>query len=106
MTCKDCLHYEACIEMANDCGRRKIKETIASKCEYFTDRSEWMKLPYKPMPLMGDKNPFNTDAYCPTCGEILSGYYGEEPLSVVQCYSCGEIIDTTKLQVKCDDKAH
>lgn len=44
MTCKDCLHYEACIEMANDCGRRKIKETIASKCEYFTDRSEWVHL--------------------------------------------------------------
>lgn len=45
MTCKDCLHYEACIEMANDCGRRKIKETIASKCEYFTARSEWVHLP-------------------------------------------------------------
>lgn len=47
MTCKDCLHYEACIEMANDCGRRKIKETIASKCEYFTTRSEWVNLPCK-----------------------------------------------------------
>lgn len=51
MTCKDCLHYEACIEMANDCGRRKIKETIASKCEYFADRSEWVHLPCK----VGDK---------------------------------------------------
>lgn len=51
MTCKDCLHYEACIAMANDCRRRKIKETIASKCEYFTDRSEWVHLPCK----VGDK---------------------------------------------------
>ena len=47
MTCKDCLHYEACIEMANDCGRRKIKETIASKCEDFTARAEWVHLPCK-----------------------------------------------------------
>ena len=51
MNCRDCLHYEACIEMANDCGRRKIKETIASKCEYFANRSEWVHIPCK----VGDK---------------------------------------------------
>lgn len=104
MKCKDCLHNEVC--EAYSPRDTWATQHCAEGCVCFTDRSEWMKLPYKPMPLMGDKNPFNTDAYCPTCGENLSGYYGEEPLSVVQCYSCGEIIDTTKLQVKCDDKAH
>lgn len=52
--------------------------------------------PCKPIPLMKDKNPFNSDVYCPTCGTNLSGYYGDEPLSVIQCFNCGELLDNTK----------
>ena len=99
MKCYDCLYKPHCSYWDS-----KDFEPDERLC--FSDRSEWMKLPRSPIPLMEDKNPFNTDVYCPTCGENLSGYYGEEPLAVVQCYSCGEIIDTTKLQVGCDDKTH
>lgn len=52
--------------------------------------------PCKPIPLMKDKNPFNSDVYCPTCGTNLSGYYGDEPLSAIQCFNCGELLDNTK----------
>ena len=52
--------------------------------------------PCKPIPLMKDKNPFNSDVYCPTCGTNLSGYYGDEPLSVIQCFNCWELLDNTK----------
>lgn len=37
MTCKDCLHYEACFDY----------EEYASSCKNFTDRSEWVHLPCK-----------------------------------------------------------
>ena len=52
--------------------------------------------PCKPIPLMKDKNPLNSDVYCPNCGTNLSGYYGDEPLSVIQCFNCGELLNNTK----------
>lgn len=41
MTCKDCLHYERCKKL----GIFNV-ETL-SVCEDFTDRSEWVHLPFK-----------------------------------------------------------
>ena len=52
--------------------------------------------PCKPMPVMSDVNPFNSDVYCPFCGANLSGFYGDEPTSTIQCYGCGEFLDNTK----------
>lgn len=53
-------------------------------------------LPYKPRPMLKDRNPHNTDVYCPECGTNLSGYYGDEPLPIVTCFNCGEILDPHK----------
>lgn len=79
MTCKDCLHYEACK------GTYFTFEPIMDKdnfdnehyadvydCPDFTTRSEWVHLPCK----VGDilyfvKN--NTDACCPVC-DVYNGY--------------------------------
>lgn len=53
-------------------------------------------LPYHPRPMLKDRNPHNTDVYCPECGTNLSGYYGDEPLPIVTCFNCGEILDPRK----------
>lgn len=53
-------------------------------------------LPYKPRPMLRDRNPNNLDVYCPECGTNLSGYYGEERLPIVICFFCGEILDPCK----------
>lgn len=94
MTCKNCLYYKRCKKL----GIFNV-ETL-SECEDFTDRSKWVHLPRKPIPLMKSKYPYDSDVYCPRCGETMSGYYGENPLGVVQCFHCGEIIDTTKAVTK------
>lgn len=46
MTCKNCLHYEAC----NYHICEETDMTVA-ECTHFTDRSEWVHLPCK----VGDK---------------------------------------------------
>ena len=43
MTCKKCLHYEACDKHYTQ-GQLTM---IAGDCSTFTDRSEWVKLPCK-----------------------------------------------------------
>ena len=43
MKCKDCLHYEKCYSHYT----RAMLEVINGDCAYFTDRSEWVHLPYK-----------------------------------------------------------
>lgn len=46
MTCKDCLHYEAC----NYWLRKEAKHLNSDEgfvCEYFADKSEWTHLPCK-----------------------------------------------------------
>ena len=47
MTCKDCLHYEACVKHYTQ-GQLTM---INGDCSTFTDRSEWVHLPCK----VGDK---------------------------------------------------
>lgn len=47
MTCKDCLHYEACVNHYTQ-GQLTM---INGDCSTFTDSSEWVYLPCK----VGDK---------------------------------------------------
>lgn len=93
-TCNDCIHNEACKSQVP----RTFwdSETFCEDCKYFKDKSRYIELPCKPIPLMKDKNPFNSDVYCPYCGTNLSGYYGDEPQSIIQCFNCGEFLDSTK----------
>ena len=42
MTCKDCLHYEVCNYYIDE----ETSMTVA-ECRYFSNRSEWVKLPCK-----------------------------------------------------------
>lgn len=43
MTCKDCLHYESCVNHYTQ-GQLTM---INGDCSTFTDRSEWIHLPCK-----------------------------------------------------------
>lgn len=53
MTCKDCLHYEACKDICYDISNGKYddkdfnKEQHPNYCVHFTDFSEWSHLPCK-----------------------------------------------------------
>ena len=50
MTCKDCLHYEACCYWLNK-EKKHLNCDDGFICDNFTDRSEWVHLPCK----VGDK---------------------------------------------------
>lgn len=43
MTCKDCLHYEACSAHYSNIDIAEIPDDIP--CDNFTNRSEWVHLP-------------------------------------------------------------
>lgn len=45
MTCKDCLHFKACCEMAAAFGTEEFNILYANKCEDFANHSEWVHLP-------------------------------------------------------------
>lgn len=47
MTCKDCIHFKACYEMARANNADEFNTMYAEKCEDFSDRSAWVKLPCK-----------------------------------------------------------
>lgn len=57
MTCKDCLHYEACRDVYDDLTDKNYNSVFDEEdyarigCVNFTDRSEWVHLPCK----VGDK---------------------------------------------------
>ena len=44
MTCKDCLHYEACCYWLNK-EKKHLNCDDGFICDNFTDRSEWVHLP-------------------------------------------------------------
>lgn len=90
MTCKDCIHQIACFDWCRGFGQE------AELCEHFSDKSEWVHLPCKPLPVLKDSNPCNTNVYCPSCGKKLSGYYVGSLIDIAVCFSCGEIFDITK----------
>ena len=90
MNCKDCIHQIACFDWCRGFGQE------AELCEHFSDKSEWVHLPCKPLPVLKDSNPRNTNVYCPSCGKNLSGYYVGSLIDIAVCFSCGEIFDITK----------
>ena len=47
MTCKDCLHYEACDRLADTYFGYGIAQIKAHICAKFSDKSEWVHLPCK-----------------------------------------------------------
>ena len=104
MIYKDCIHYEACKDIyypmsTYDEEAKAFDESDSCDgCQFYSDKSRFIELPCKPKALMKDNNPFNTDVYCPTCGTniYIYGYYGDEPLSVIQCFYCGELLDNTR----------
>lgn len=55
-TCKDCLHFKACYEMAAANGVEEFNTLFANKCEDFTARSEWVHLPCERVYFICDKN--------------------------------------------------
>ena len=105
MTCKDCIHWKACKDSAYEYygedaasayDEDNCCKAFAEICENFSDKSEWAHFPYKPLPLLKDGDPSNTDVYCPSCMEDLSGYYIGNPLNMAVCFNCGEIINITE----------
>lgn len=54
MTCKDCLHYgicrlDVCFIHADNADTYQCQDSdkVEEDCEAFTDKSEWVHLPYK-----------------------------------------------------------
>lgn len=47
MTCRDCIHFNACYKMAMANNAAEFNTLYAEKCEDFQDRSAWVKLPCK-----------------------------------------------------------
>lgn len=90
MTCKDCLYNKNCQFLAGH------KTADVNGCTAFEDKSEWVHLPCKPLPVLKNSNPCNTNVYCPSCGKNLSGYYVGSLIDIAVCFKCGEIFDITK----------
>lgn len=74
----------------------KPKFTFEALADYLLDYGVIVP-PCKPIGVMSDGNKFNTDVYCPCCGENLSGFYGDEPTKIIQCFVCGNFLDNTKI---------
>lgn len=47
MTCKDCLHYEACDRLADAKFDRGIMQIRTCVCKCFSDKDKWVHLPCK-----------------------------------------------------------
>lgn len=91
MICENCLYNKNCQFLL----KHKTADEVDG-CTAFEDKSEWVHFPYKPLPLLKDGDPSNTDVYCPSCMEDLSGYYIGNPLNMAVCFNCGEIINITE----------
>lgn len=47
MTCKDCIHYEACDRLADAKLGYGIMQVRTDVCKCFSDKSEWFHFPIK-----------------------------------------------------------
>lgn len=80
-------------------GHNDLANGILKAVSYIRNnitRVNAVELPYIPTPFLKDNNPCNTDVYCPECGTNLSGHYGSEPVPIITCFECGEIINPYK----------
>ena len=83
MTCKDCIHYEACHDMYyEEHATRHFdpeKHNAEKECGYFKDHSRFVELPCK----VGDSY-FEIEQYC-----TERGYYTEpQHTDTVDCEYC------------------
>lgn len=94
MTCKDCIHFEACNFIMTRYADSELNP-CGVDCANFKDKSRIVELPHKPLPMLM-YNPFD-DAYCPYCNINLSGYYGDNNApDILPCFNCGQWLDNTK----------
>lgn len=79
-----------------------------SECREFSELADYMLangvivLPCKPLPCERDRNPMNTDVYCPYCGTNISGCYPNCEIDIVPCIECGTLLDITKSVIRED----
>ena len=73
MTCRDCIHFKACDEMARTTGVDEFNTMYAEKCEDFSDRSLWAQLPCR----VGDTVYVIYDGYV-TCAYVLAFYIDKD----------------------------
>lgn len=73
MTCRDCIHFKACYEMARANNADEFNTMYAAKCEDFSDRSAWVKLPCR----VGDTVYVIYDGYV-TCAYVLAFYIDKD----------------------------
>lgn len=100
--CKNCIKADVC-KVVEEFKKEPVDGMYIEGCEYFKDRTQFLELPYTPIPLICDEDKSSSDVQCPCCGTDLSGHYtdgDEEPLSIIQCYNCGMICDNTKVITK------
>lgn len=72
INCRDCIHFKACYEMARANNADEFNTMYAEKCEDFSDRSLWAKLPCR----VGDTVYVIYDGYV-TCAYVLAFYIDE-----------------------------
>ena len=73
MNCRDCIHFKACDEMAKANGVEEFNTMYAEKCEDFSDRSLWVKLPCR----VGDTVYVIYNGYV-TCAYVLAFYIDKD----------------------------
>ena len=73
MNCRDCIHFKACYEMARANNADEFNTMYAEKCEDFSDRSLWAKLPCR----VGDTVYVIYDGYV-TCAYVLAFYIDKD----------------------------
>ena len=86
MTCKDCIHYEACHDMYyEEHATRHFdpeKHNAEKECGYFKDRSRFVELPCKIGDVVYRICPINDGDDCRRC-----------PYVCVDCYDIGFVND-------------
>lgn len=96
-TIDDAVYRLAAIEdiLGDDYDLDRLKELVQADRE---GRCAVLSEPMKPMVF----KPNDTDAYCPNCGQTLSGGWqlsdADDYRKLCQCPKCGQSIDDTKCE--------
>ena len=84
--------------ICNSCNQ-SYSDCLMCSCKELADyllANGVIVLPCKPLPCEKDRNPMNTNIYCPYCGTSISGCYPNCEIDVVPCVECGTLLDITK----------